>query len=638
MLIPPKIFRKRPNDKTASASLIITVFFVVLIPVVFLLYQNNCRTESKNYRDNILSSVNNAKNFKEFSDNLFRYEVTNNSVTTAFTLKNPEEYGIPDLSPVLNDISARQYSKDAKGKISKKIIDRIQKKLSAFPKENLTGKDQLIYELIDKHLTLSKEMSKYSYYETMLGKSSGAFAKLPVTLCEYPLDDEDDVKTYLTLVSQVPYYFKNVIEYENDKAKHNMPTPVFLLKESRSELENLIKNLKTDDNCFVTTFNERIKNIEDISVKNKKKYISNNRYYVNRYIIPAYEEIYDYIYTSIRNSGSSNSKISQSQSKNKENLPDLDTSYGLSSYKNGKKYYELLVRDATGSDKTVNDLITMTETTLNNTLSEVLRIATTDTDAYLYYCDHPLESGFHSPDGILTALSMMMRNDYPPLDKTPSYTVRKVPDSLSDMLSPAFYLIPRIDNYDNNIIYINPQYTSEANGNIFTTLAHEGFPGHLYQTVYFNNTDPAPIRQILDYPGYVEGWATYVELNSFSFIDHPQYAESLPALYRSDSIISLALSSRIDIGVNYEGWTLNDTCKYFEDLGFNSYYAGDIYSYVVEAPANYLSYFIGYLEIMQLKTDYKNLKMENYSEIEFHRALLDIGPADFATIRKYLLR
>ena len=114
MLIPPKIFRKRPNDKTASASLIITVFFVVLIPVVFLLYQNNCRTESKNYRDNILSSVNNAKNFKEFSDNLFRYEVTNNSVTTAFTLKNPEEYGIPDLSPVLNDISARQYSKHAK--------------------------------------------------------------------------------------------------------------------------------------------------------------------------------------------------------------------------------------------------------------------------------------------------------------------------------------------------------------------------------------------------------------------------------------------------------------------------------------------------------------------------------------------
>jgi uncharacterized protein (DUF885 family) len=279
----------------------------------------------------------------------------------------------------------------------------------------------------------------------------------------------------------------------------------------------------------------------------------------------------------------------------------------------------------------------MTETTLNNTLSEVLRIATTDTDAYLYYCDHPLESGFHSPDRILTALSMMMRNDYPPLDKTPSYTVRKVPDSLSDMLSPAFYLIPRIDNYDNNIIYINPQYTSEANGNIFTTLAHEGFPGHLYQTVYFNNTKPSYIRQLLDYPGYVEGWATYAELHSFSFIDYPKYSDSLKRLYQNDTIISLALSARIDMGVNYDGWTLNDTCHFFEDLGFNSYYASDIYSYVVEAPANYLSYYIGYLEIENIKQEYKALMMEKYTEQLFHKKLLDAGPSDFSTIRKYML-
>ena len=129
-----------------------------------------------------------------------------------------------------------------------------------------------------------------------------------------------------------------------------------------------------------------------------------------------------------------------------------------------------------------------------------------------------------------------------------------------------------------------------------------------------------------------------MELNSFSLINYTKYKESLPILYRLDAIINLALSSRIDIGVNYEGWTLEDTCKYFEELGFNSYYASDIYSYVVESPGNYLSYFIGYLEIEELKKEYKNLKMENYTDKDFHKALLDIGPADFETIRKYMFQ
>lgn len=199
-------------------------------------------------------------------------------------------------------------------------------------------------------------------------------------------------------------------------------------------------------------------------------------------------------------------------------------------------------------------------------------------------------------------------------------------------------MIPAIDDYQNNTIYINPLYTNEENGNLFTTLAHEGFPGHLYQTVYFNDTNPDHIRQALDYPGYVEGWATYVEMNSFEFLDYPLAGDSLCRLYQADTIINLALCSRIDLGVNYQSWTLEDVQKFFEDNGFNSYYAENVYSYVVEAPANYLSYFIGYLEIMDLKNAYKNQEMENFSEQNFHKRFLDIGPSDFETLRKFMLK
>lgn len=678
----------------------------IIIPALCLLAILSCilidashNTETSDYRSKLLSSIDASDSFSEFQNDLFRYEVTANSVTTAYILHHPEQYNIPRLNPILSDFSSKNYTNDVKNETSKKTVSALSKKLSTFQKDTLKPNDQLTYDLLKKHLALNEAFCGYTYYETLLGKTTGAAANLPVTLSEYPLQNSENVETYLKLLKQVPDYFDNVIAYEDDRAKSGLATPVFLLKDTEKELSRFIKSLKSDDNCFVSTFLSRIRAIPSLSQKDRSNYISTNKYYVNQYIIPAYEKLYAYIKEkinlttdkneentttsstkqsstteqdstiidavpdstittmikslpdnenhSIRTSSNQNQLKStyepsstaskQSLSKNSDELPEANTSYGLAAYPGGKEYYELLVKDTTGSYRPVQDLIHMTEQSLNQALSDVLYIATTNPDAYLYYCDHPVETGFHSPDGILEVLSLMIREDYPLLESTPAYRIKIVSDSLAEMVSPAFYMIPAIDDYQTNTIYINPLYTSEENGNLFTTLAHEGFPGHLYQTVYFNQTKPSPIRQILDYPGYVEGWATYVELNSFSFIDFPKYADTLPILYRSDTIINLALSSRIDLGVNYEGWTLSDTCKLFEDLGFNSYYAADIYSYVVEAPGNYLSYFIGCLEIEDLKTQYRNLKMENYSDLDFHKALLDIGPGDFDTIREYLL-
>ena len=632
------------NRSFLQLFIISSLALLVIISSIHLINSSEPINNTK-YRKKILSSIKKDNDFASFTKDLFKYEVTSNSVITAYTLNNPKNYDIPDLTPILSDFSAKVYRTDSEKETSKKTVSELSKKLSTYSYNNLSVEDKITYELLEKHFKLNEEFCNYSYYETLLGKTNGAASSLPVTLSEYPIKNRTDIETYLNLLQQIPDYFDNVIEYEKDRKSKGISTPIFILIDTEKELSKFIKTLDNDKNCFSSTFIERIYSIPDLTTKERIKYISLHKYYVNQYIIPAYTNIYTYIKNNINETLPSNTAtksekttLSQSQSKNLSDLPEKNTAYGLSAFPEGKEYYVLLSKDVSGSYRPISELIEMTENSLNRALSDVLYIATTHPEAYIYYCDHPVETGFHSPEGILEALSLMIREDYPLLDITPSYKIKTVPDVMAEMVSPAYYMIPQIDDYNNNIIYINPQYTNEDNGNLFTTLAHEGFPGHLYQTVYYNSTSPNPLRQILDYPGYVEGWATYVELNSFSFIDYPKYSESLPTLYRSDTIINLALSSRIDMGVNYENWTLADTCKYFEDLGFNSYYASDIYTYVVEAPGNYLSYFIGYLEIENLKQEYKNLKMENYNEQDFHKALLDIGPADFETIEKYLLR
>lgn len=83
-------------------------------------------------------------------------------------------------------------------------------------------------------------------------------------------------------------------------------------------------------------------------------------------------------------------------------------------------------------------------------------------------------------------------------------------------MNPAFYMIPPVDVTDSNVIYLNNSQITD-NLTLFTTLAHEGYPGHLYQQSAFSATKPDPLRQTMNFLGYVEGWATYAENMSYEW-------------------------------------------------------------------------------------------------------------------------
>lgn len=643
--------------------------------VLFLIIHFTAPTNTARYHSKLLNAMENANSFTDFTDALFRYEVTCDSVTTAYSIQNPDNWDIPNLEPTLSSFSYKNYVKESKDDDPDKTIQFVKNCLVNFSEKGLSPKEKLTYQLLTNYLDTNAKLSQYSFYEGLLGSSSGVQANLPVTLGEYPLRTEEDVKTYLELLTQVPTYFEDVISYERHRTKLDYSQAPFVTANALNSTKTMLMGFQNGDNSFIDTFNERITQLNSLSKKEINSYKHLNQQYVEKYVIPSYEMLLTYLEESVNAYENETSNSSQAtstttdnsttDSKTTESMNNIysttanpekdststattelnllsyieeDASYGICQLPKGKEYYSLLTKQATGSNRPITELISMTDQALSNALGTVLNTALTDQEAYFYYCEHPLETYYESPEAILDNLSLMMREDYPLLHNTPSYDIKMVPDSLASSLSPAFYMIPAIDDYKNNTIYINSLHTNEENGNLFPTLAHEGLPGHLYQTVYFNESNPSDIRQMLNYLGYVEGWATYVEIDSLTFLDYPLHDEILCKLYQAETIINLALCARIDMGVNYEGWTLNDTKAFFEKQGFNSYYAQDVYSYVVEAPTNYLSYFIGYLEIMDIKDAYQRQELENYSEKEFHKKLLDVGPADFETVRKYILK
>ena len=137
------------------------------------------------------------------------------------------------------------------------------------------------------------------------------------------------------------------------------------------------------------------------------------------------------------------------------------------------------MRQTTGCNESISRLRLMTRAQILEDLSAMQKV--------LFPADAALTQASvleqTPPDSMLDDLRSKITDTFPEIPDV-DFQVKYVPESMQDYLSPAFYMIPAIDNLTENVIYINNGQTASGL-NLYTTLAHEGYPGHLYQTVYF---------------------------------------------------------------------------------------------------------------------------------------------------------
>ena len=293
-----------------------------------------------------------------------------------------------------------------------------------------------------------------------------------------------------------------------------------------------------------------------------------------------------------------------------------------------QNHYKYLLKSSVGTDKTPEELIEMTESQMGDSLFAMAMIMSKnpqvldDAAAAEYSKSAPAEIVEHFKS-TFTAEQM-------PEPPEVSYTLKNVHESMSENLSPAMYFIPRIDDISNNQIYLNLN-ENYANA-LMPTLALEGYPGHMYQYTYYLNTHPNPIRKACECLGYVEGWASYVENMSYSYCG---FSEDLAEVLRlNNSTFALNLYCRLDLGIHYEGWSLEKTKEFLKTyLDLDDETLQTIYEDVLFNPTNYMVYGIGMDEIQELKTNARDNLGESFDIKEFHREFLDLGPAPFPVIR-----
>ena len=542
---------------------------------------------------------------KEFDlkmEEIFRNEVSGSQIDLHFMLKDPSAFGISQCQNLYSPISIEAMEE------SRKDQQELRELLDSFDPALLTEDQKLTQRILQSLLRTEKMGEGLELYNQPLAVTIGIQAQLPILLSEYIFYQKQDVEDYLKLLAGIDEYYSQIMDFQRKKAEAG-------LMMSDSVLDHVIEScegylLVPGDNFMVETFNTRLDNLPELTEEEKTAYRQKNEALLESDFVPAYQLLIDGL-NELRGTGT-NEK-------------------GLSQFPNGKEYYEYLAYSATGTSySSIDDMLKAMEKTMVDQLTATSNLLRShpelieEIDTYSYRQTEP--------EGIMEELKALAPNEFPPLAQC-NYTLKSVPKSLELSLSPAFYLVSPLDDYQENVIFINenPRYASNQ---LYNTLAHEGYPGHLYQNVYFHTHCDSNLRKLLSFKGYSEGWASYVEHLSYTMDNglKPEMGQLLAA----NSLATLGIHACLDVYINYMGWDkelVREYLKYYYEQ--SDEVVDSLYSAMIENPANYLSYYVGCMEFLNMRETARQELGDDFDPIAFHTFLLNFGDSPFDVIQAY---
>lgn len=233
-----------------------------------------------------------------------------------------------------------------------------------------------------------------------------------------------------------------------------------------------------------------------------------------------------------------------------------------------------------------------------------------------------------TPEEMLEYLKEFSKTIVPTLENTPNITIKEMDEASAKVSNAvAYYMKSALDNSSSEYITLNPIKLGDQN-DVLSTMAHEGYPGHLYAYIYSKQLNIHNISKVMSSTAHAEGWATYVQIKLYEYAiqnaSSQELKDVLEYLYYNH-MSSFLLESIIDVGIHYQGWTIEKLRSFLMINGYNSNAAQDIYNLIIETPVSYAAYGYGKLYFYNLHEEAKEILGVRYDEIEFNAMLLSKG-------------
>ena len=476
-------------------------------------------------------------------------------------------------------------------------------------------------EMFEGNIALYSIPNVEYMFLSYIDQFGGYVANVPSYMETYSLRNEQDVKDMINCLESTEDAFKSYLEFAQDKLDHGYPYSDFTLSSMSTYLEDLLD--QGDDYYLYDYLDNKIDGCSFLSDEQKATYKLEIEDAIKNDFFVGIDEL--------------NNGLDQFMGKANADQSRYWAGYG----EVGKTLYTLELKDVLGMPNlnveeyiaTLDSEIERTEKAVSTALTTLQRKhgiqSTTAIDNFVQY--NPICPG--TPEEKMVYLKEFATTIVPDLQSEPEITIKEMDEAAAKVSNAvAYYTKSAIDEFDHEYITLNNLKLGNDN-DVLGTLAHEGYPGHLYEYVHAKELGLHEFSIISGNLAHGEGWSTYVEYALYDYAmtkvtgtdKEKSKAKDILKYTQANHESSYLLECRIDIGIHYEGWNVGRVASYLNSLGYNGGAAQDIYDLLVEMPATYHAYGYGKYFFIKLHKEAKAALGKKYNEVKFNEKLLSHG-------------
>ncbi len=552
------------------------------------------------------------KKFDEFIQQEFLKTMESDYVATHIYTQNPETFGI-DLNQIEVSLGTRPNGNG--GIAPAEDNNNSYNIFQQFHRNALTDEQKDIYDIYEYQATLSQKLNneKFDYYSSYFESMSGIQFQLPTLFADWQVRNEKDVQDLITLLKDTTPYVESVLQYTKKQEENGL-----LMLDLESIIEYCDSILQPGENsAILASMNTSIEQLS-LDAGKTEEYKSQLKEAFSSSFLPAFENIRSTMETFQKN-GRNNTE-------------------GLAKFKYGKEYYELLLQQSVGSNKSVEDIRDMMEKAFSKHLYNCAKIVVSNPESVKPLISNTLpKTEYLSYIDILDDMKHVISGKFPPVNNL-NYQIENMNEELaSNSGVTAYFNIPTLDGDSIKQLRVNPISNDVSSISTFSTVAHEGFPGHMYQYAYmYENVESNYIKALSNINAYTEGYAVYAQYEALSYLDGVD--QTLLEAYKENELATYCMIILADIGIHYDGWSVEEFKEFMEAKGFSldDESIKTQYAQLQANPAAFEPYYVGYHEIISMKEDAQQALGSRFNEKEFHTALLESGTAPFQVVQHHI--
>ncbi|MCF0116022.1 MAG: DUF885 family protein [Erysipelotrichaceae bacterium] len=545
-----------------------------------------------------------GSDFEKWCDEYFKESMEKDFMTQHFNVVDYEALGQKKGELDWGTISYEHYEEMLKE--TKEDLAT----LNSFDYESLSDCEKVYYDNLKHGFEVAIVCYENPNMEWYFMPGSPMNDNLITNMNEFVFRSVEDVEDYLVMLADMDRYLLEAVDFTEQQAAKGY----FIQDGACDQTIEMLTDFsdKVDDNALIVGFNHKMEQLDF----DTDDYKAQNEKIIKEEIIPAWEE-------AAQRLAALKGTCSEDQ-------------LTFASFEGGAEYYEALLKNKSSSYYSLDEmwefLLDYLEAADNDFLAVVEskdgEKAIKEYAGYTWNSMKPLDALEYHENHMYK---------YVPYAKDVTYTATYLDESIANDSVIAYYVPPCIDAIEDNVIKVNPHNAGDDDmETLYTTMSHEGFPGHLYQFNYFYNSNPHPISTCYNMIGYSEGWAMHSELYCLDWLGYKNEGTKVITKYQ-DVILDYVLSAIVDIAIQYKGWTPEAVAEFMGTVYGQEVSAEQIegmYYYYAYRPGMMIPYGFGLAQMETMMRQAKEALGDKYSDVEFNGVILNYGPRAYESIQK----